>query len=277
MFYSESTVKLYELLNNSEVKSKIDEALSHYPLYVAKNETNGLIPDREALNQRLLDYYKYRSIGFETIGRFIDELRIAMNHIMPYYNQLYKTVDTMEGIEDIFGNVDIVETYKETRKDSATSTGTSSNTSTSSDNSTTSASGQSTSTSEAQTGENGVNNHELKYSDTPQSKVSDIDNYLTNYTKENTSTENTSTSEAETTTNTNSDTTVKNTSSSEGSGTSTATSEGSGTVEHTFTKKGNQGVNTYAHDMLEFRDTLLDVTAKIITDSKIAELFMLVF
>ena len=56
-----------------------------------------------------------------------------------------------------------------------------------------------------------------------------------------------------------------------------STGETSGSVEHTFTKKGNQGVNTYAHDMIEFRTSIIDVTMQILEDSKIKELFMQVF
>ena len=50
-----------------------------------------------------------------------------------------------------------------------------------------------------------------------------------------------------------------------------------GTHTHVMTKKGNQGVNTYAHDMLEFRQLFQNIVQMIIHDSRIAELFMLVY
>ena len=95
-YHAKYTVVLNELLNDSEVRPLIDKALSSYPLYVSKSEEENIpniIPTRAEINRKLLDYYKFREIGFETIGRFIEELRIAMEEIMPYYNQLMFTQD----------------------------------------------------------------------------------------------------------------------------------------------------------------------------------------
>jgi hypothetical protein len=36
-------------------------------------------------------------------------------------------------------------------------------------------------------------------------------------------------------------------------------------------------VNTYAHDMNEFRTSIIDVVDQIVNDSRIRELFMLVY
>ena len=66
-------------------------------------------------------------------------------------------------------------------------------------------------------------------------------------------------------------------SSSETTSSNSSDRQSNESVEHTFTKKGNQGVNTYAHDMNEFRTTIMDVTMKIIEDRKIKDLFMQVF
>ena len=54
-------------------------------------------------------------------------------------------------------------------------------------------------------------------------------------------------------------------------------SETSDNMELTYTKKGNQGVNTYAHDMIEFRTSIIDVVTQIIDDKRIKNLFMQVF
>ena len=67
------------------------------------------------------------------------------------------------------------------------------------------------------------------------------------------------------------------TSTSSGSGTSETNTESTDTVEHTYTKIGNQGVNTYAHDMNEFRTSIIDVVNEIINDKRINDLFMLVW
>ena len=92
--HAKYTVVLKTLLDNKEAKEKIEKALSSYPIYTAtsKNEyIPNIIPTRSELNEKILNYYKYREIGFETFGRFVDELEIAMKEIMPYYNQLYES------------------------------------------------------------------------------------------------------------------------------------------------------------------------------------------
>lgn len=242
--YAKYTVVLKSLLDNSEANAKIQKALSTYPLY-APSKVYDLIPTREELNNKLLNHYKYREIGFETVGRFIDELEITMKEIMPRYNELFKTVETMAELPSPFDNVDVTETYSETRTDNASSTGTTSS------NASTETSGSDTNTKD----------HTRLFSDTPQNSIENINNYLTDHTKENTvdSGENESTS------------------TSEGNETSTTSSEGTTTVEHTYSKSGNQGVNTYAHDMNEFRTSIIDVVDQIINDVRIAELFMLVY
>lgn len=242
MMQARYTVVLKTLMDNPRARQDLDKALSTYPLYEQKTPTSpNVIPTRTELNNKILNAYKYREIGFETPGRFLDELEIAMNEIMPYYNELFGTVEIMATIEDPFGNLDVTETYEEERKDNATATNTASS------DSTTSGSGQT----------NGKNT--VKQSDTPQNEISNIDNYLTAYSEE---TSNTSNSNSET-----------NIASQEAE----ATTEASGTVSHTLHRKGNQGVNTYAHDMNEFRTSIINVVQQIIDDERISELFLRVF
>ena len=266
--YARMSVKLSSLLANAEAKQAIDKALSTYPIYSAKKEYD-LIPTREELNTKILEHYKYREIGFETVGRFLDELRITMCEIMPYYNELFKSVEIMADLENPFDNVDVTETFEETRTDNA------------------STSGQTTTEgktkSEQETSDNHTNDKTLtnqatstvrnKFSDTPQNHVDNIDNYLSEYREEQNTT-NSHGSEIDV----NSGSVSSNsTDETEGTATSTGTSESTGTTRHTFTKKGNQGVNTYAHDMIEFRESIIDVVDRIIHDNRIAELFMLMW
>lgn len=242
MIQARYTEVLYNLLKNERVKQAIDEAMSEYPMYIPENPTTySLIPTREELNKRILDHYKYREIAFETVGRFIDELRISLNEIMPYYYQMYKSEDVMNGIDDIFGNVDIIEQYTET------STGT--------------ATGSSNANSTATSNTSMEDNSKTISSDTPQSSlnIGNIDDvsYANNVTWN------------------------KNTSESEGTDTATntasSTNSSEGTTEHTLTKKGNQGVNTYAHDMGQLRDIFMNITEDIINNSRIQELFMMIY
>lgn len=94
--YARYTVVLKDLIDDADIKPKIDLAMSTYPLYEQRTTGENIpvhIPTREELNKKILDYYKYREIGFETVGRFLDELEIALNEIMPYYNQWFFSAD----------------------------------------------------------------------------------------------------------------------------------------------------------------------------------------
>lgn len=44
---------------------------------------------RKLLNDKIIQHYMFREIGFETPGLFVNRLNEKMNMIMPYYNQLY--------------------------------------------------------------------------------------------------------------------------------------------------------------------------------------------
>lgn len=246
MIYAKYTVVLKNLLDDPAAKAAIDKALSAYPLYKPEKAYD-LIPDREEINQRLLNHYKYREIGFETVGRFLDEMQITMGEIMPRYNELFKTVVTMADLPSPFDNVDVVETFEEERTENSSSeTATTANDTTTTNNQV-----------------NSDNKH--VQSQTPQGNINipakNIDSVpyadQVDWGKDNSSSNGSSTSSGETS--------------------AAGTNDSFGTTKHTFTKKGNQGVNTYAHDMLEFRTQIIDVVDQIVNDPRINELFMLVF
>lgn len=252
MIKARYTIVLKTLLDDENVKPLIDKALSTYPMFKPENEFIYMeLPSREKLNNKLLNHYKYREIGFETIGRFIDELEITMNEIMPYYNQLLKTSDIINGLEDIFGNLDVEETYQETT--SGETSGESSGQSNVQDSSTT------------ETNTNGYN--KSVKSSTPQGQLDISNKGIDNLSYADDVNWNHSTNEDSST---NSGQSTSTTSSS-------ATNQSSGITEHTLKRKGNQGVNTYAHDMLEFRELIRNIEMEIIENPKIQELFMLVY
>ena len=120
------TEVLDNLLNNEQAKADIEEAMSHYPLYEtdpdAQREfgTAYKVPTRAELNEKILNHYRFREIGQETFGRWLFELKTALNEIMPRYNQLFYSAD--QDFNPIY-NVD----YKKTMVGSQNST---SNTST---------------------------------------------------------------------------------------------------------------------------------------------------
>lgn len=273
--HAKYTVVLKDIMENEQTKPLLNKSLSTYPLYKQQADVETIIPEREELNRRLLNHYKYREIGFETVGRFMDELEITMCEIMPYYNEMYKTIEIMAELDNPFDNVDFTETYKETRSGTQsnelarivddTGDASTSNTSTSND------SGTSTST---------VNsNSKNVHSETPQNSLSITADNINSVDYADDVTWNKSNSE-DTTTTSNEGETISSTETSQTNKTTTdetGTLTTSDTVEHTFTKKGNQGVNTYAHDMNEFRTSIIDVTNMIINDKRIQELFMLVY
>lgn len=260
------TVLLRDLMMNPETMEALSTKLSTYPLYTPKKEYDN-IPKRSELNQRLLNHYKYREIGFETVGRFLDELEFTMCEIMPYYNELFKSVEVMNELPNPFDNVDVKETYKETRsghdttEDNATSSGSNSGSVSSSDTSTANTTGN--------TNSKNVN------VDLPGDQISVAANNIDTLDHATNGAWNKSSNDDTTTTSGSSQSESESSNTQTSSATGSKTSEE--TVEHEFTKVGNQGVNTYAHDMIEFRQSIIDVPNLIINDKRIRELFMLVF
>ena len=165
------TVSLKKLLDNPEVKPLIDKALSTYPLYEPSHKiVYAYIPSREELNKKILNAYKYREIGFETVGRFIDELEISMMEIMPYYNSLYKSIDMMNELDNIFENVDIEELFDEQRE--GTSKGSSKGSSEGSSKGSSESNNNSEASSESKTNSNVESFNKNVESQTPQNDIS---------------------------------------------------------------------------------------------------------
>ena len=272
--YARYTETLYDLLRTPYTKELIDKALSTYPLYEQKSTNDkiaGIIPKRSELNQKILNHYKYREIGFETVGRFVDELEIAMNEIMPYYNQMFHSVDIINDVDDIFSNVNVTETFEETRD--GTTSGSSSNESTATNNSKNTTTSTDTTTTNVDMDTSGKTVH----SETPQDSLSitgkniDSVNYADNVNWNKDESESKTSSTGSVTSDSETDATETSTSDSSASSTETVV------TSHTFHKQGNQGVNTYAHDIIEFRKSILNIEQMIINDDRIKELFMLVY
>ena len=256
------TVVLGELLKDPLVKEKIDKALSTYPLYQSKSEHKyipNIIPSREDINQKLLNHYKYREIGFETVGRFIDELEIAMKEIMPFYNQLMFTQDQDF---NIIYNVDykrITETLREGQN---------------SGNVDTSGSSETDSETRDTNRLSATVNHDSKnvQSQTPQSELSitaeNIDNVSyadeVRWSKD----KNNDTSESSGTTSGNSSNTISQNTESSGSHTE------SENIEESII--GNYGQVSAQRLVLTYRETILNIEQQIIKDRRIQELFMMI-
>jgi hypothetical protein len=117
---SKYTVELRYIIDNeklfppTEGTLSLKSALENYPLY---NETyvDPITQEtrnrRDEINNKILNHYYFREIGFETVPRFLFHLQRKMNEIMNYYNQMYKSAD----IEfNPLWNVEMHETYTHT-------------------------------------------------------------------------------------------------------------------------------------------------------------------
>lgn len=124
------------------------------------------------------EYFYFREIGHETVGRFKKALQIKLNQIAYRYKEFYKTVIALEN-EDMMMTKDLKETFiREVN-------GESSSLANSNDNSLLSGNGKN------------IN----KFSLTPKQGITSLDNHLTNATvdENNTSTNSQSNSNSETT------------------------------------------------------------------------------
>lgn len=197
--------------------------------------------------QKVIDHYLFHQIGVETVARFKHNFKTRIREIMPYYIQYYKSVETMNAIDDPFGNVDIVETFEQSSTDTATGVNTESATS---------------DVTAVKTDEKTASdNAEHKFSDTPQGSIQNLDMYMTEA-----SVDSRTAVETDTSTETNTAT---------GSNTATSEASSTGTITHTLTRKGNQGVNTYAHDMNELRQSFINVDMMVI--GALRDLFLLIY
>lgn len=246
------TIELRTLLNDPIWKEEINKALSEYPMYERTKEQKewipSYIPTREELNKKILDHFKYREIGQETPARFVDELRITMNEIMPYYSQLFFSTDQDY---NLLYNVDYKRTH--TLKVEGTSTSTGTNDTTASDSSTTSSNIK-------------ANNKAVKV-DTPQNELSigttDIDNI--SYASEMSFNENLSNESG--------------TSSGNSTAKSTSTGEGSQNTKEEYEEniKGNYGQMSFQSLLTAYRELIINVERQIINDERLQELFMQVY
>lgn len=88
-----------------------DIGLDRYPIFEESH--------RGELNEKIVQHYAMREIGFETDDMFIFELRRKMNEIMPPYNKLYESetflIDPMSTID--MSSVDSGESNDSTHSD----------------------------------------------------------------------------------------------------------------------------------------------------------------
>lgn len=210
---------------------------------------------KRAFEQKVIDHFYFRQIGAETVGRWLHMFRTRVREIMPYYLQMYKSVEIMEDIEDPFATTDIVETYEQETTGGRTGSTTEGQ----------SLTNQSSRTTSGEDSRNESGDKEHRFSNTPQSSIENLDDYLTEASRD------TETITASGNRSESSEATDTTTTETEGSSTEQTT----GTNKYTLTRKGSQGVTTYAHDMIELRQSFINVDMMIIND--LQDLFLMVY
>lgn len=108
--------------------------------------------NKEEFEQKIIDHYRFRQIGQETVGRWLHYFRTRIREIMPYYVQLYEFEAKWFNVEDPLESYNLTETFEQDSEGTGKVNGTS----------------------------GGV----TKFSDTPQGSVDNLDNYLTNATQD---------------------------------------------------------------------------------------------
>ena len=287
------TIELRDIVTGD---NPVDIWAFDYPSYYQGDE-------KAAFEKKVIDHYYFRQIGQETVGRWLHLFRARIREIMPYYLQMYKSVEIMNKIEDPFGNVDVTETFEQTETGDRTgnTTGKTTANQTSSVESETDYTDTDTHTTTDDTSErvsdtinetdtrNESAAKEHRYSNTPSTSIDSLDDYLTEASRDNDTIEgsnqhtgnNSRTATAEGEHTTIGTTTRTGTEATTGTGNSvtdtegTTTEQSNNTIKHTLTRKGNQGVNTYAHDMIEFRQSFIDVDMMIINN--LQDLFLMVY
>lgn len=219
------------------IEGNYDLGLKDYPIF---DESY-----REQLNNKIIQHYYFREIGFETEALFKNRLNQKMNEIMPYYNQMYESSKLKI---DPLSTIDLEEVFS--RKSKTTGEGTSS----------TSGTGNNT---------NNFNSTDTtdygkisKFSDIAQAQTTPNeilnDKYLTSATVDDGQDKNTNTG--------------TNTSQTESTTSGTSTDERNLDEDTTLTRKGNNGTASESELLNMYRDTFLNIDMMIIDD--LDELFL---
>lgn len=157
-FICEQMAGLTESTGFNDVSEVIDAAIPKifdfdWPIY---DETH-----RQELERKFLMHYYTREIGFETYGLWKLKLNTKLNEIMPYFNELYASVQYLNNPMDDVDYKRIIDGTENMRRDEDTE-----------------------STQNINSESNGLSYH--SYSDTPQGALTGVreGNYLTNASKD---------------------------------------------------------------------------------------------
>lgn len=233
-------MSLYTIQLRWLIEGNYDLGLQNYPIF---DEAY-----REELNNKIVQHYYFREIGFETEALFKNRLNEKMNMIMPYFNQLYESAKLEINPLKPYN---ITETEKRTADTTAESTA----------NSTSEVEGSSTNSGTNTTDYGKVD----KFSDTAQAQTSQNeilnDKYLTNATVTDGQDKTTTSDTGNSTTN--------------ATGTTTGNNKANVKEDTTMTRIGNIG-NTSESELLElYRKTFLNIDKMVIDE--LSDLFMTIW
>ena len=233
---AEYTIQLRTLL-----ETDFEPAMDDYPIFDENY--------RSVLNQKILDHFYMYEIGLETPDLFNHQLRVKLNEIMPYYNEMYR-IQTL--IANPFHNFEYNETSSRNTDQDNTQSTSGENTETSSQDSETNfAKGQ-------------VRSHSAQ-SDTPQSNLTPYNVATGGYA----SLVNMSETESDT------DTTDGSLTASSRLDSSTATTGKLKTLdEYVRSVTGAQGINK-PETLKAYKSAYMNIDMGIINDLR--ELFMIVY
>lgn len=219
------------------IEGNYDLGLKDYPIF---DESY-----REQLNNKIIQHYYFREIGFETETLFKNRLNQKMNEIMPYYNQMYESSKLKI---DPLSTIDLEEVFS--RKSKTTGEGTSST------------SGTGNNTNNFNSTDTTVYGKISKFSDIAQAQTTPNeilnDKYLTSATVDDGQDKNTNTG--------------TNTSQTESTTSGTSTDKRNLDEDTTLTRKGNNGTASESELLNMYRETFLNIDMMIIDD--LDELFL---
>ena len=214
---------------------------------------------RQELETKIIKNYYFRQICCQDVEEWKLRLSNKLMLIMPYYNELYASLDYLKG--NILDDVDYERKVEEgTNKNGLESSKTTQNTETESHNELT---GQDATTDSST--KKGVG----RYSDTPQSQIGALENntYLTNATIN----DETSSSNGSNISSKQSDATG----STDVTGTFDTLRSDSGTRDMTEHVKGKMGMKSKASIVMEYRKAIINIDNEIV--SRLSDLFLNIY
>lgn len=232
---------------------------------------------RLVLERKILKHYYTREIAFESVGLFKLKLDDKLNMIMPYYNELYKTLDL---ITDPFNDVNVERNRTIERKTENDGTQNTDENATQNVNSTTENNTEATvnnngeTTLETNDSTTSSRIEDYRHSDTPQGQLTEVTEgrYLTDFNFNKIS-QNDGSIQHHTSTSTDSGTsTNKGTTTNTGENITDSNSRTQIQNTEDFLEnylesyKGKQGTQSYSAMLKEYRETILNIDQQVIEE-----------